>query len=675
MPPSSTIRFSLEEILRKKFFGLVQKFLETEKFMILVVDEVTARIIGSCTRLSDLIDAGFVAVQNIQKKRQQIEMPVLYFISPTVENADLLSKDYEYGKNYDKENQLGERLVATYTRAYVLFTSSLGMKLALDHLVKEERFLTSVRAMSEVFIQFETFESRMFLFNRPYALHDLLQADKQVIFKLLSDCSQKLSSLCVTLNERPNIRYRAPRNDSESEKYCKFIAQILQGDSKDRGDLDSMIKTLPKWKRRQNPGTLLIIDRGQDPIAPLLHEVTYQAALADWVDYKDNIIRIEEKDGKKNSYDLAETDKWWREFRHRHLTEVLTKLREQYEEFKTKNNVAGNLSKFSDPASWDSKDMLKKVRDYPAYREFARNYKKHFSILEQIFQKVKPLQKDALLLEQDMATGMGPEGGSVNSKGFIKRVLEVCQDPSICMLSKARVVMTYIITQGGISTKDKAKVFKYLDSRVVEAIKNLDRLGIHTGEIRSEFRFNRTKSHIAAIRSHLSKESRWAMQQWRYVPRICDTVKQMLDGELDKKHYPYIQEPSQETKIQRTTALSSRRKRQQTRGEDDGGERPRFIVFILGGVTMSEARSIYRLGKQYNVDLCLGSTEILTADEYIKCLAQGAIQRDANLKVVDKSAATLPTDHSGASLGDPDSSDMKDMWRSAKKDSAKATDL
>jgi len=467
-------------------------------------------------------------------------------------------------------------------------------KIILDVLSEEERFLQRVKAIDVVNINFEAYESRVFLLNDKFSLQYLLDrapnATKRSLDSL-SKISMQITSLCLCLNERPNIRFHAA--SGRAGKYCEVLARILDGDGTETGDLDNQIGKLPHWKPRYNPGTLLILDRESDPVAPLLHEVTYQAALMDADRIKDgNLIEVEEKrKGKptRTTYVLNEEDKWWREFRHRHVKEVIGKLSQAKEEFLKNNQVAAGQR---DVAEWDSKQMLKQVRDYPLYREFTRQYKKHTGILAMTLNGLRPLLKEGLNLEQDMATGMDPKGKKISSRDFFSRLCAICESSDICMLSKLRIVMTYIITQGGMNKKEKDIIFSHLNHNALPAIGKLEELGINTGNRQNAFKRKLDSSHEAEIKNHLNEEAEWAVSliefryilstsrsffvlnqggQWRYRPRLLDTVKQMIEGKLSTKSHPYIRAPRKETVVERkASGIRSRRIRStKTKLDDD----------------------------------------------------------------------------------------------------------
>ena len=52
-----------------------------------------------------------------------------------------------------------------------------------------------------------------------------------------------------------------------------------------------LISQLPDWEANKDRerGTLLIVDRSMDPIAPLMHEYTYQAMVNDLVHVKGEV--------------------------------------------------------------------------------------------------------------------------------------------------------------------------------------------------------------------------------------------------------------------------------------------------------------------------------------------------------------------------------------------------
>eukprot|EP01100_Stratorugosa_tubuloviscum_P006352 TRINITY_DN2746_c0_g2_i1.p1 TRINITY_DN2746_c0_g2~~TRINITY_DN2746_c0_g2_i1.p1 ORF type:complete len:145 (-),score=67.94 TRINITY_DN2746_c0_g2_i1:59-493(-) len=119
----------------------------------------------------------------------------------------------------------------------------------------------------------------------------------------------------------------------------------------------------------------------------------------------------------------------------------------------------------------------------------------------------------------------------------------------------------------------------------------------------------------------------------RFVPKLKNYVEKAIRGELSTSKFAFVQDikilnqsPSKremKTKQRRThdPVWADRQKRNSLR---PGLNKPisRVIVFVIGGITFSELRSIYELAQQYDTELFAGSTEILTTKQYLKFLGE-----------------------------------------------------
>ena len=110
---------------------------------------------------------------------------------------------------------------------------------------------------------------------------------------------------------------------------------------------------------------------------------------------------------------------------------------------------------------------------------------------------------------------------------------------------------------------------------------------------------------------------------------------------LDEDRYPYVTPPPEEQRanMQAKVGRSARRKPGQAapaagstggndwkREEKDGGaagaaggadRRPRFLIFVIGGLTFSEMRSAYEIGEQHKAAVYIGSSNTINASEFM----------------------------------------------------------
>ena len=129
--------------------------------------------------------------------------------------------------------------------------------------------------------------------------------------------------------------------------------------------MQTTISKLPDWKysEQRERGTLLIVDRSMDAVAPLMHEYTFQAMVNDLLKVHGELCYLppeavaaaggpinpappvnpnDSKEDRDNASALvlSEDDPLWVDFRHRHIGDVMATVTERFKEFKSKNKLA-----------------------------------------------------------------------------------------------------------------------------------------------------------------------------------------------------------------------------------------------------------------------------------------------------------------------------------------------
>lgn len=130
--------------------------------------------------------------------------------------------------------------------------------------------------------------------------------------------------------------------------------------------------------------TILLADRAQDPVSPLMHDFFYQSMLYDLLDIKDNIVEYEDEDksGKKviKKSILTENDALFAKYKYKHIAEALDGIPIEFQNFVT-NNATAKLQKGA-LNELDLNKMSDIIKTMPQYNELLKNYTIHMRLIE-----------------------------------------------------------------------------------------------------------------------------------------------------------------------------------------------------------------------------------------------------------------------------------------------------
>ena len=141
-------------------------------------------------------------------------------------------------------------------------------------------------------------------------------------------------------------------------------------------------------------GTLYILDRTMDLVAPLVHEFTYQAMIHDLLPIKeeDNVTyRVTINEGESNAETkevaITEKDKLWLANRHRHMKDTIEKLMGEFQKFLDANPHFASKNASNATNLNAIKDMMAGL---PQFQEMKEAYSLHLTMSQDamnVFQK------------------------------------------------------------------------------------------------------------------------------------------------------------------------------------------------------------------------------------------------------------------------------------------------
>jgi len=603
---------SLKDYLKERIINHVIKDAKGEKqkwYSLIVGDEVTIKILNCVFKMHELNDMNIGVVLNVNFVREKVKISPIYFLSPNQTSVENMCKDYENSKDTRYSTPVHLYFCAPISRAIMEY-------------IKKQEIRRYLAAFKEIHCDFNVLEKRVFSLNRDEAF-STLYINKNDIGDEISRTAQQLVALTLTLEEEPHVRY------SKASRRAEQLA--LMFDQK----FNDIKQNLQNWKPNEQRSTLIILDRSDDPLTPLLHELTYQSMvmdlLADSFDNNGKIKLGDTDDEKGQVCDLPdENDEVCAQYRHEYIANVISKLPDQFKQWQNQNAVV-KLKKTktnNDNGPVDSKQLIQAARDMPQYQTLIKQYNTNINLAHQLINVFKRYKlQDIVDLEQDIATGIDSTGKECNRVKIQQRLSnEVLLKNDIPQELKLRLFMLYIIAQGGMKPNDRKNLIDQckFDETASNIIFNFGSLGVTLQNDRP-VEGHKNKEYWQAVQKDAKTKSENSQLITRYTSYFEWILTQHAQNKLSTTDFPWTSIPEDKDSGNSKSAQSYRRPRKPLQSQQNNKQEqftnPRIIVYVLGGVSYSELRATYQLSEELKRDIYVGSTSLINLKKYFKLLS------------------------------------------------------
>jgi len=653
---------SLKEVLRKRLLLDMIKSVVPNQWKLVVVDAKSLQILNSVCEIYDILDENVTLVESIERKRQPYtNLEAIYFISPTSESIDRLIADFQQRP--------------LYAAANVFFTAALTDKLFQK--LKRNNVSKHIKNLKELFVDFMAFESRVFNFDIPQSFNTFYNPSKTgEITCEVENVAKKLVSLLATLGEDPIIRYYDPKGDRRT--IAARVAFQLENELENLRKMDPTFPPKTNYERT----TLIVVDRTIDTSGPLVHEFTYQAMVNDLIGLENGIKYIQNGASGEKVAILDEKDNLWNKYRHTHIAEVSEEVSKQFNQFLSENKAASSVAKGRQGGA-SLKEIKDTIQALPQFHEMKDKFSVHIDLCQKcnnIFSKTN--LSDIAKIEQDLITGLTAEG--TVPKNIVMNMVPLLDNPDVDTFDKLRLLILYIICYDGVPREDLRKLVDHahISNSELDIINNFKFLGVNLksnqlNELKPKRGYDSMWEKEKIKRKLNKDDDEDSYELSRYVSTLKYVMEDNIHNILNTSMFPATKEPGIRKKVEtenniKGTSLrstkpswakkSADRDKQKDTGspalseKDDLRKRgPRTIIFVVGGLDYSEMRSVYELCNEYNRDIIIGSTHIITPVSFMKSIQE--LKTGNNL--------LLPTSGSSSSLNSYGSGHLERVPRNA----------
>lgn len=537
----------------KKQENVVQEGLKAAnaEWAVLVVDDVTLKVLSSACRVSDVMDQGISVVEHLKKKRQPYpRMAAIYFISPSQGSFSALASDFSSS-------------APLYAQAHV-FVSSLAGAHEMAFLKSCSSLLHHLYTLREAQVEFLAEDSRAFTTANEDALVQLFSPSvtESSRSSTVESIATRIASALASLHEMPSIRYcsvlgQQQQPSSSTQQHGHRLDTPASQVAHSLNDKVSLLQRRSNVLPQSQTCDVLVLDRSVDVVSPVIHEWTYEAMVHDLADLNGKLYTysVETQGGKTEQKEavLDETDPVFCGLRHLHFADALVKISEQAEEFGQKNSAAkmrqaGGAKTDADgrSGSMTTSQMRRVMEALPQYRDAVAKLSTHVSLAEHMNNIIDQRNLTEVgKLEQDIVFG------HARGKDVVNEFQQ--EDCRANKLDRLRLLMCYAATHtekfDANACTNWASTARLQAEDVEATVLKLEHLGTRVRKSSASGLSTFSFSHRRGTPKQLGKKRDGSGEQWelgRFIPQAMDRGKALVDQSLPSDTFHALAPPQAE---------------------------------------------------------------------------------------------------------------------------------
>lgn len=534
---------------------------------VLILDSQTVSIVSVVYSQSELLQKEVFLVELVDSismpKESMSHLKAVYFLRPTSENIQHLKRQLA-------KPRFGE---------YNLFFSNMLNTTQL-HILADSDEHEVVQQVQELFADFVAIDPYHFTLNTPsnhmYMLPSVI--DPPNLHNYCDRIVDGLAAIFLAFKRRPVIRYS--RTSDIAKRIAQEASKLMY--QQESGLFD--------FRRTEISPLLLVIDRRDDPVTPLLNQWTYQAMVHELIGIKDNKVDLGNV-GKfsKDQQEVvlsSEQDAFFKANMYENFGDIGMSIKRMVDDFQQVAKSNQNIQTIE--------DMAKFVDNYPEYRKMQGNVSKHVTLVTEMS---KIVEERKLMLVSQTEQELACNGGQ---GAAFEAVTNLLNNDSVSDIDRLRLVMLYALRYEKESPVQLMQLFNKLASQspkykpgLVQFLLKQAGVDRRTGDLYG----NRDILNIARnmARGLKGVENVYTQHQ----PLLFQTMESIAKGRLRDVDYPFVGNHFQQ------------------------GRPQEVVIFIVGGTTYEESRSVALQNALHSgIRFILGGSYLLNSKRFLKDLEE-----------------------------------------------------
>ena len=245
-----------------------------------------------------------------------------------------------------------------------------------------------VKTVQEQFADYITINPDLFSLDLAFPVHRIWGSNPDIWnIDSLQRCTEGLIALLLSLKKKPLVRYE--KNSLMAKKLATEIRYQMTQEEQ-----------LFDFRRPDTPPILLILDRRDDPVTPLLNQWTYQAMVHELLGIHNGKVDLGEvPDIRKELKEIVlsqDQDPFFKKTMYMNFGDLGGNIKDYVEQFQSRTKSNASIESIA--------DMKRFVEDFPEFRKLSGNVSKHVALVGELSRQVSDNSLlDVSELEQSLA--------------------------------------------------------------------------------------------------------------------------------------------------------------------------------------------------------------------------------------------------------------------------------